>query len=985
MRGQIRMKDLKRIIALLVTACMLLTLVVFAADVETADSSVVTDPVYQANVAKLTALGLWALADVDNAQAATVTRGEYAELMVSMVGMKGQSTTASPVFRDVTSDNPHYNAISILYSLKIITGEYGSLYRPDEAITYNEAMKFLMSVLGYSQYADEVGGYPVGYMKAAREQGLSLGDVSGSQELTRNNVATLLVSSLDVSLLKRYVYGKGSVYYSKTDNVTLLSEYFNIYKSLEVINAVGPTRINEGVRLMEGIADIGGVTFNVGSTNAIDYIGYKVYAYFKEDKNAARNTLLYVDPVKNTVYDLNSDEISTYDPVSGRLNYYTDVDKGKKSYITIKTTDNIIYNNVRTKNFTKADFETADRIKAIDNNNDGNFEAVFIENEEVFMVKSINTSDHKVFDNYKAGGVLDIESDGMTKIVSVVDRYGNEVDVNSITFGSVLNVVRSKPDASGAMTTTIVVTNLKMSGTVSEILHDGSDIIYVINNEQYKFSKNQDSIDSAIGLSTIKIGNTYKFYLDKNNKIAGIDTAGSSTEQYGFMVSANMGKGIDLQPTVRIYTKNREFLDTKLADNVIINDKKRLSGLAAMGELLGRTLAEKPEGSVIVGVAIRYKLNSDNQISSLIMGTVPDVTADTYNYGSQKLYQYPLGNSNPMYLRDVGLFDGRIRIDGNTTVIIVPTLTSQFDDIDKFGIGNMDTFKSFAGVDYNMIRFYDVSKERTAGLVVYQAKKPGGTEIDRNTRITVVTKISSVVNDEGEETLKLYGMQSGKEISVPVEAGLNFVRYYNGKDANGVLKRVPQTVERGDIIRYAVNDKGELNDYEKVFDLDDQDDPNIIKRFTYEGYTTIDPVTGVPEESTDTEMSGMDCMISITDQYPVTDKNGDTGQRYTYVFQGSNKYPFYAVQYKVYYATLMDKVGDTIIYKVPKSKSQSEKTEIASLSRFTITVIDKTQDLIYPSNESELTPASVVGENNATKMIMYLAGGIPRDIIIIKQ
>ena len=367
---------------------MLSSMMVFAADIDLSQESenAVTDPIYQADVAKLSALGLWTLSGEDSEQ--PVTRGEYAQLIVTILAMKDQKVNTPPIFRDVTSENAYCSAVSILHNLKIVSGDYGSLFRPDDAITYNEAMKMLICALGYNQYADEIGGYPIGYMMTARELGLLINNVSGNDTMTRGSVASFIINAIEVPLLKRYTYGSSASFYSKADNVTILTEYFDIYKINAVINAVGPTRINAGVKLMETVADLNGVTFNVGATNAKDYIGYNVYAYYKEDRNATRSTLLFVEPAKNTVYDLKDDEISSYDPETERLSYFTNIEQGKKSYITIRLTDNIIYNNVRTKDFTREDFETADRIRAIDNNNDGNFEAVFIETKKYLWLKA---------------------------------------------------------------------------------------------------------------------------------------------------------------------------------------------------------------------------------------------------------------------------------------------------------------------------------------------------------------------------------------------------------------------------------------------------------------------------------------------------------------------------------------------------------------------------------------------------------------------
>ncbi|MDD4688169.1 MAG: S-layer homology domain-containing protein [Eubacteriales bacterium] len=1030
------MRILKKITSLLLVMAMLCSAVTVFADEAVVTDDVVAAPVvdasYEAAVEKLSAFGFWHYGENDDGDKA-VTRGEFAYLAASLVNMDdyGQATTV--IFRDVDKTHPYFNSISFLHDLGVVSGEYGALYRPEEAITYAEAMKILLCVMGYEGEALDSGAYPAGFLFVANKAGVGLSGIKADDTLTRQTCAYALTNAIDVDIRGKVIYGAKFTILASSYGKTLLSEYHDIYQAKGVVNAVGSTRATLGVKLPKDVAEIDGVAFNVGTSNVKKYIGYKVAGYYEKAKDKSQKSeLVYVEPVQNETIEITHDYLDKYDPQSNKIYYHKNIEGTKTSYISLNANNcNWIYNNVRSTTVTQAMVESADRIFAIDNDMDGNYDVVFVDYEMVMMVKSVDSANYKIYSNYPLidaegrdmGSSLDIEDDGMFKITNITDRYGNDIDISAISFGTILNVLKSDIDANGAVTTTVIVTNQSVSGAVSEVSSVGNgQSKVIIDGTEYEFAKNEAQITERADLA---LGSKYTFYLDLNNKLAGMG-AGTSTDVYGVIIKAGYKDGFSTAPEVKMFTADGAFVLLNFAENAKINGKS-LKTISSQEDVIreffnvsSNIAIDLSRSDGIIAKAVTYRLNSEGLISRLEVAK--DNTgislADYYQLSAvdNKMIKFPLAG-NPMYIRNPLIFDGKFKIASTTKVFIIPQMFAtdsspivkpdkldaetirKFDNEKLFSIGNVDSFKSYAGINYKEASFYNLNQERVASLALYQ-QPVSDTKLSKSTGITVVKKISKVLDADGNETYKLYGLRATSDVEVMISeeessyelstANGNYVLARTFVTDKATNTKVVQTVEPGDMIRFVTNKEGELYDYEKIFDLSDNDDPEKLTRFTYASRRAGDLSVGEDGEYENTndyennQMVGMKCMLSITDKYL-----DDDGKGWYSMWHGSNIHYFYGVGFKFIYTKALDIIGGTLFYEVKASRNGAYGTateEIATITGFKITIIDATDasDIkIYAGDRADIVPKSVDGVG--TDMLMYLSDASPKEIFIVKK
>ena len=80
--------------------------------------------------------------------------------------------TVSP-FLDVATDAAEYDAICMAYEMGLISGDGNGYFSPAAYISYEEAIKMAVSLLGYGDMAERNGGYPIGYGYIANQQGIA--------------------------------------------------------------------------------------------------------------------------------------------------------------------------------------------------------------------------------------------------------------------------------------------------------------------------------------------------------------------------------------------------------------------------------------------------------------------------------------------------------------------------------------------------------------------------------------------------------------------------------------------------------------------------------------------------------------------------------------------------------------------------------------------------------------------------------------------
>ena len=135
-------------------------------------------------------------------------------------------------FRNLGTDIERYK---IANALGIINTE--TLNDPDGAITYEQAIKMLVGALGYGEYAEQNGGYPVGYIMVALNNKITAGLKSGIGSMLTRGEALIMIDNVLEANTMRPRYGQKDSYVIDREN-TILRANLRIEKLRVVINNV---------------------------------------------------------------------------------------------------------------------------------------------------------------------------------------------------------------------------------------------------------------------------------------------------------------------------------------------------------------------------------------------------------------------------------------------------------------------------------------------------------------------------------------------------------------------------------------------------------------------------------------------------------------------------------------------------------------------------------------------------------------------------
>ncbi len=142
-----------------------------------------------------------------------VTRAEMAAIVCRLLGMKDAPEGSEQAFTDVPAGHWAAAYIDSARYAKIINGNGDGTFRPEDKVTYQEAVKMLTSLIGYEPKARDMGGYPEGFEKAADEIGLTDGIVyNGTDFCLRSDVMIMCGRALDIPLMSQTSYGENAGY-----------------------------------------------------------------------------------------------------------------------------------------------------------------------------------------------------------------------------------------------------------------------------------------------------------------------------------------------------------------------------------------------------------------------------------------------------------------------------------------------------------------------------------------------------------------------------------------------------------------------------------------------------------------------------------------------------------------------------------------------------------------------------------------------------
>ena len=143
----------------------------------------------------------------------SLTRAEMAAIVCRLQAVKDIPEVFDQTFTDVPVDHWAAAYIDLAQKAKIINGNGDGTFRPEDKVTYDEAIKMLTSLIGYSPMADELGGYPIGYEIVAMQTKLTDGIAfSGTDVCPRRDIFFMSFGVLDIPLMSQTSYGENPSY-----------------------------------------------------------------------------------------------------------------------------------------------------------------------------------------------------------------------------------------------------------------------------------------------------------------------------------------------------------------------------------------------------------------------------------------------------------------------------------------------------------------------------------------------------------------------------------------------------------------------------------------------------------------------------------------------------------------------------------------------------------------------------------------------------
>ncbi len=704
-----------------------------------------------------------------------IKRSEVAKIAVNALGLAdvAESSNYPTKYPDVVDNHWANGYINVATNQKIVIGDDTGNFRPDDTITYAEAMTILVRVIGHEPSALAKGSYPAGYLVVGTENGLNRKAVAQANEpATRSLVAQMMFNALTVKMMEQTGFGDEPVY-SVVDK-TLLESKLHTKKLTGQVTATSQTSLNSATSLKKGQVQIGDTVYNLGDVDAANLLGYNVVFYLQEDDlGDERIILIRAEESKNSTLTVTADNIEslTDNDESKVLSYWKDKEADKKaSEAIINKTATLIYNgkyeaidnaliNLNGK---------AGNVTLLDTDRDSKYDFVFVTEYKNIVVEEVMTSSGKIIDKYGAPTItLDKNDDALD---FRIEKAGEVIGVDKLNEWDVLSVAESKDKSIYRI---VVVTN-SVEGKVTEIKGDKVKI----GDKLYEIAANYTQ--------SIELEDEGKFYLDIEGKIAAVDATSTISSNYAYLINAAMTNNLSDNLEMRLFTKEGKTVVLTAAEKVNLNGVNGKTGADVLA-------AVSSEGSVVKQL-ITFEQNSEGKIVSI--RTAKDNTAtgavDKNNFTKNLVLE------NAIYKAESGKL-GNVNVTKDTIIFDIPALSTSPDD---YEIRDYTMFEN--NTPYNAIVF-DMGEDYSAkAMIVTNTDYRANAESD----VAVVTEITTMKNDQNVVVEKLYAMQGGNKIELM-------------SSQQGVLVKGESntTLEKGDIIQYKTNANGEISTIRVLLDI----------------------------------------------------------------------------------------------------------------------------------------------------------------------
>ena len=746
---------------------------------------------YEDSISRVCAVGIMGdVEDGDFRPDDNITRAEFTTVTVRMLGMFNLSG-ADTSFSDVENSHWASGCIKVASDLGLVNGRGNGVFSPEDNVTYNEAVKIIVCALG-RELAMANKDYPISYIAEGESIGLTKGLEPGDRFVTRREVAAIIDNALDIHPVEP-VYGTGKFSYDKQtvyQKLAMLKEtshFSGIFTKGGHINLTGDEKV------LDGYITVGSKLFRTDKDYSM-YIGQLVDVYYTD--NEKDNNVVYLAPrtAVNRIYTLSASE--TYIQ-GGKVHYRNDEDK-EKSYnldsqcYFMLNGDKInpgAHFSIHLGNYT-----------LIDNNGNGNIDAVLITQAESFVAESVSTEKMSIyFDNNRTyharGGIaLDYED----REFEITDSDGNRKELSYVEPGDAISIVGNSDDSY----IKIIVNKELISASIEGI----SENEIVIGENTYEIGKDNAGnpiFSPYLGMEASFVIDVFGYCVGTFGNIPDrftyayiADAIRTQTKDSG--IKLKIISGLEPEKEVKIsagkekisyHLQNDEFKIFELADSVKFgNNPKDASGVTTKSSSLDPAILREK----IVG----YTLNSDGKINALNIYSFSKeqpahkFNADIFSFGGMRVSR------------------GYVR-DEDTVVVCVPyEVRSEKDYYTRVTLADEDESVAVYGVKGIYENEYGTgdANSEPADIIVLIRKDMNSEMppvISEDNDICIIGKITKRLSEAGDEAYSVELLNGSEKLTYEIPK-------------NSFAFGQAKSLRKGDLIQFTLNSRKQISGISKL-------------------------------------------------------------------------------------------------------------------------------------------------------------------------
>lgn len=763
------MRNLKKVLALVIAFSMMLSVVAFASFNDVAE-----DADYAGAVELLSALDIIVGDDLGNFNPdKTISRAEMAAIICRIKGLEASANAAKGAtkFDDVAADHWASGYVNVANQNGVIAGYGDGKFGPEDEVTYEAAVKMVVCALGFEPMAAQKGGWPTGYLVVANTYKISEG-VSGS---TRADVATLVYNALSTPMMDQTIYGADAEFEildgkKDRDYRTLLTD-MDIYIATGIVMDTEldeayftVTEDSDDLEFEEGDEP----TFVIGDSNIADYQFQNVDVYVRETKKNDYDVVAVVAGALGETFELLSDDVKGM--TEKGLEYYVDAANSSKTKEIKLEVGTVVYNKtLQTKDNTNYSVEDITKMDDV--------ELVFIENTgdtkyDVLVATKYTSEKLEFVDADKSkisidGKIVELDFEDEDKTYILTDDEGNELTLADFAEDDVIAYVMDAAKAADAEYIKIIkLANAAVTGVVEEYYTSNGDDYAVIDGEEYKIDPaGTDVGDIAVSAEGI-------FYVGMTGKIIYFDGDGVS-KNYAYILEAALSDSpfTAHKWQVKLLTKDDGVVIYDTTDDVTKDFATDFASLITKNAKGEDVVAWSVEANA--NRLVNYKTNAKGELKTLEVadGTLNAIDEKDKEYSdkTQIINDMTLEDdvivfvvdetdsddvyaTDLSYLVDEGEYSGAVLVDdGECTAMIVTAGEGQFSA--EAGLAIITKVTNTNDADDNEVTKVTYVQDGEEGTLIFdddsEAKNPAKKDVDYTDYLEVGTSFIYTANAEG--------------------------------------------------------------------------------------------------------------------------------------------------------------------------------------------------------------------------------------------